>query len=152
MGQNKFWLLKRLLDAERYFNFNQSLWQFKAVGLSRNEVNSLKYQIHFSNTERLNSCITENIPHLYKNHRFSLLGKINRCQNRANNTNTLRYKVQNNSMLKRVADIDIAVLQRQIPDSDMTKHMWTQNYKYMLGMICESHINNHNKCGKIKHV
>jgi hypothetical protein len=54
-------------------------------------------------------------------------------------------------MLKRVADIDITALQRQIPDSDMTKHTWTLNYKYVLGMIGESHINNHNKCDKIKH-
>ena len=31
----------------------------------RDEVNSLKYHTHLSNIKRLNSCLTENIPHLY---------------------------------------------------------------------------------------
>ena len=34
----------------------------------------------------------------------------------------------------------------------MMKHMLTLKYIYMLGMIGESHINNHKKCGAIKHV
>jgi len=44
----------------------------------REEFNSLKYQIHLSNIKRLNSCLTENILHLYARQLVNVArGKLN---------------------------------------------------------------------------
>ena len=44
----------------------------------RNEVYSLKYHTHLSNIKHLNSCLTENVPHLYANYSVTAIwGKLN---------------------------------------------------------------------------